>query len=344
MRKSSLKKSFRRVVGTLAGAVAASTLCSQLALADTLTIGYQGMMNPWKHVIASKQLEQATGQEIEWRRFDSGAKVITAMASGDIDIATAGSSPIAAAISRGLDIELAWILENINEAEALVVRDASNITAPQDLKGKTLGVPFVSTTHFHTLFALEQFGLSEKDVKVINMQPNAIAAAWQRGDIDAAFIWDPVLGQIKQDGHVLISSGELSRWGKATFDGLVVSKSYGKENPEVVAKLIKLIAAADADYRAQKETFSADSEMARDIAKMTGGDVATVPEVLALYQFPSLDEQLSCAWLGCGAEGGAAKALKFTSEFLKQQGKVPGLQEDYGQYVNPSYAELAKSL
>lgn len=327
-----------------AGAVISGLLFSATAMAETVTIGYQGMMNPWKHVIAEKQLEAATGIDIEWRRFDSGAKVITAMASGDVDIATAGSSPIAAAISRGVDIELVWILENINEAEALVVKDSSNIKSPQDLKGKTLGVPFVSTTHFHTLFALEQFGLSEKDVKVLNMQPNAISAAWSRGDIDAAFIWDPVLGKIKEDGKVLISSGELSRWGKATFDGMVVSKEYGAKNPEFVSKLIKLMATADGEYLSQKADFNADSPMAKSIAKMTGGDVNTVPGVLALYEFPTLDQQLSCSWLGCGKDGGAAKALAFTSEFLKEQGKIPKLQADYGLFVNPSFATAAAKL
>lgn len=343
MNKTSRSKLVGRIAKKLAIGAGASLLVSQMAWADTLTIGYQGMMNPWKTVIADKALEAATGMDIEWRRFDSGAKVITAMASGDVDIATAGSSPIAAAISRGVDIELVWILENINEAEALVVREGSDIKAPQDLKGKTLGVPFVSTTHFHTLFALEQFGLSDKDVKVLNLQPNAISASWRRGDIDAAFIWDPVLSQIKEDGQVLISSGELSRWGKATFDGMVVSKEYGKANPEVVTTLISLAAKADADYRAQKGSLTADSPMVKKIADMTGGEAASVPGVLDLYQFPTLAEQTSCAWLGCGEEGGAAKALRFTSEFLKEQGKIPGLKERYSDYVNPSYAEKVES-
>ncbi|WP_417597491.1 taurine ABC transporter substrate-binding protein [Oceanospirillum sp.] len=331
----------RSTLKKLALGVGITLLGTQISLADTLTIGYQGMMNPWKTVIADKMLEAETGIEIEWRRFDSGAKVITAMASGDVDIATAGSSPIAAAISRGVDIELVWILENINEAEALVVRKGSGITAPQDLKGKTLGVPFVSTTHFHTLFALEQFGLSDQDVQVLNLQPNAISAAWRRGDIDAAFIWDPVLSRIKADGDVLISSGELSRWGKATFDGMVVSKEYAADNPEVVTTLVRLAAEADAQYRDQKESLTAESPMVQKIAKMTGGDAASVPAVLSLYQFPTLSEQTSCAWLSCGEEGGAAKALRFTSEFLKAQGKIPGLKERYSDYVNPSFAKQA---
>lgn len=341
--------SARKITSFVKKAVTLSVLAggfvfSNIASAETVTIGYQGMMNPWKAVIAEKQLEQATGMDIEWRRFDSGAKVITAMASGDIDMASAGSSPIAAAVNRGLDIELVWVLENINNAEALVVRDGSGIAAPQDLKGKSIGVPFVSTTHFHMLFALEQFGLTEKDLKLINMQPNAIAAAWERGDIDGAFIWDPALGRIKQSGHVLISSGELSRWGKATFDGLVINKSLGEEKPEFVAQVIKLIADADNAYRAEKDSLTVDSPMIKGIASMTGGATENVASVLALYDFPDLSAQTGCAWLGCGAEGGAAKALQFTSEFLKQQGKVRTLADDYSVFVNPSFAEAAAKL
>jgi taurine transport system substrate-binding protein len=342
MKAKSITKLVQKTV-TLS-VLAGGLVLSQFASAETVTIGYQGMMNPWKSVIAEKQFEEATGMDVKWRRFDSGAKVITAMASGDIDIATAGSSPIAAAVNRGLEIELVWILENINDAEALVVRNGSGISAPQDLKGKKIGVPFVSTTHFHMLFALEQFGLTEKDVTLLNMQPNAIAAAWERGDIDGAFIWDPALGRIKQSGQVLISSGDLSAWGKATFDGMVINKSFGEEKPEVVAQLIKLIADADSEYRTSKESLTEESTMVKNIAKMTGGSAKDVPGVLALYDFPDLASQTSCAWLGCGAEGGAAKALQFTSEFLKKEGKVPSLADDYGVFVNPSFSEAASKL
>jgi len=331
-------------VKALLAGLGTGVLLSTSAMADTLTIGYQGMMNPWKSVIDSGELEQATGLDIEWRRFDSGSKVITAMASGDVDIASVGSSPIAAAVSRDLDLELVWILENINEAEALVVKDGSGIVAPQDLKGKTLGVPFVSTTHFHTLFALEQFGLSDKDLKVLNMQPNAISAAWIRGDIDAAFIWDPVLSKIKQNGKVLLSSGDLSRWGKATFDGLLVNSEFGSEHPEVIAQMIKLISEADEEYRSNKDSLTAESPMVQTIAKMTGGQAENVLDVLALYEFVPLEQQLSCDWLECGAEGGAARALHFTAEFLKAQGKVPAVKDDYSVYVNPTYAKMAKEL
>jgi len=322
----------------------AALLFASTVSAKDVTIGYMGMNNPWKHAINEKLIEKETGYEVKWKRFDSGAKVITAMASGSIDLASAGSSPIAAAVSRGIDVELVWILENIADAEALVVRKGSGITAPSDLKGKRIAVPFVSTTHFHALFALEQFGLSDKDVKLTNMQPNTINAAWQRGDIDGAFIWDPVLGNIKKDGDVLITSKTLSSWGKPTFDGLIVDKDFGKENAEFMAKVLKIAGDLDQEYRSNKDTFDASNPIAKSIAKISGSDVNQVANVLALYEFPTFTQQLSCSWLGCGADGGAAKSLKSTSEFLKKENKINDLMPDYSVFVNPEYAIAASKL
>jgi taurine transport system substrate-binding protein len=85
------------------------------------------------------------GKSIEFFQFTSGTEVINAMASGSIDISLNGSSPTAAGYSRGVDLQVIYIYDNINDAEALVVDDT--VTAPQDLMGKTIAVPFGSTTH-----------------------------------------------------------------------------------------------------------------------------------------------------------------------------------------------------
>ncbi len=312
--------------------------------AKEVTVGYQLIYNPWKVAIADGKFEKETGYKINWRKFDSGAKVINAMASGDVHIALAGSSPIAAGVSRGIDMELFWIVEDIASAEALVVRDGSGIVAPQDLKGKKVGVPFVSTTHFHMLFALEQFGIEPDDVTLLNMQPNAIAAAWLRGDIDAAFVWDPALGRIKETGKVLITSGQLCKWGKCTFDGMVVNKKFSAENPEFMTKFVRIIAEADEAYRSNPAAWTPDSPMVKKIVKMVGGEPKDVPGVLALYGFPTLKEQASPAWLGGGKDGGAARALMFTSEFLKSEKKIPSLQPDYGAFVTSKYVEEAMKM
>jgi taurine transport system substrate-binding protein len=301
------------------------------------------MYNPMKYAIDTKLFEEKTGYDIKWRKFDSGAKAITAMAAGAVDMTVAGSSPIASAASKGIEMELIWIMENIADAEALVVKNGSGITSPSDLKGKKIAVPFVSTTHFHMLFALEQFGLSEKDVKLINMQPNAIMAAWIRGDIDGAFIWDPALGKIKKDGSVLITSKQLSAWGKPTFDGMIASTQFTSENEEFVVEFLSTLSAVDNEYVSGRDTFSAESPMAKSVAKIAGGEPEGVVEAMKLYEFLDFDGQLSCQWLGCAENGGASNALKSTSEFLLKEKKITELQPDYSVYVNPSFAEKAKA-
>ncbi len=313
------------------------------ALANEVTVGYQGVLNPYKVAIADKTFAKRTGYKVNWRKFDSGGAVINAMASGDVHIAMAGSSPIAAGIANGLPIEIFWIVEDIASAEALVVRDGSGIKSPQDLKGKTIGIPFVSTTHFHMLFALEQFGIKSRQVKLRNLQPPQIAAAWERGDIDAAFIWDPVLGKLKENGTVLITSGQLSSWGKATFDGMVVNKDFAAKNEKFMIEFTKVMDESTRAYSENPARWNAKASNARKVANLAGGEASQVAGTLALYGFPTAAQQASSAWLGGGENGGVAQAMKFTAEFLKDGKKVDAVPKTYAQFVNSKFAaEAAK--
>ncbi|WP_118182460.1 taurine ABC transporter substrate-binding protein [Paraburkholderia phosphatilytica] len=306
-----------------------------------VTIAYQQIVDPWVVAIANGSIEKETGYKIHWRQFESGAKVATAMASGDVKIGVIGSSPLAAAVSQGVDLQLFWILDNINQAEAMVVRNGSGINTPADLKGKTIGVPFVSTTHYHTMFALQHWGINPSDVKILNMQPNQIVAAWERGDIDAAYVWDPALAELKKSGKVLITSGELSKLGKPTFDGIAVDRKWGEEHKDFMVKLVRAIANQDNQYRSNPTQWTATSPQAAAIAKMIGGTAADVPGSLALYGFPTLTEQASAQWLGGGSASRAAFALKDTSTFLKDQKQISTVLPDYTKFVTPDYAEAA---
>lgn len=306
-----------------------------------VTIGYQLIYNPWKVAIHDQEFEKATGYSIQWKQFDSGASVMDAMEAGDVQIAVAGSSPIAAGASRGVPIELFWIIEDIAAAEALVVRDGAGIQAPQDLIGKNMAAPFVSTSHFHMLYALEQFGVPPEEVQLMDMEPPNIVAAWQRGDIDAAFVWEPALGSIKQSGKVLVTSGLLSSWGKATFDGMVVRKDFSDAHSEFMCRFVQVIDSANARYKEDPSSFGPGSVNARKIASLIDGDNRKALPALQLYEFPSAEEQLSARWLGGAAEGGAAQALRFTSEFLVEQEKVEGVLEDYSEVVNDAHVRAA---
>ncbi len=313
--------------------------CGLGAQAQTkeVTFAHQDMLVPLRTVMESGELEKATGYKINWRMFGGGGDVIRAMASGDVQIGEAGSSPIAAAASQGQDIKLFWILDDIADAEALVARNGSGVASVKDLKGKKVATPFVSTAHYQLMVDMKKQGVDAKTVNVMNMRPPEIAAAWERGDIDAAFVWDPVLSKIKANGKVIATSGTIGKAGNPTFDGLVVNAEWAAKNEAFMVALVKALAKADAAYRANAAKWTADSADVKAVAKWTKADAAAVPAAMALYRFPTLQEQASAAWLG----GGAAKALADTAAFLKEQGRVPEVKPSYANFVTTKYVQAA---
>ena len=181
------------------------------------------------------------------------------------------------------------------------------------------------------------FGISPKDLKVIDMSPPDMVAAWERGDINGGFVWDPALGKMKGKGRVLLTSGDLSNWGKATFDAMVARKGFTDDNPEFMCQWVKMVAAADADYRANPGDYGPGSAKAKGIAKAVGGDDAGVGTVLALYDYPTLEQQASATWLA----GGVQNALMAASQFLKEQGKLDSVLGSYAESATPKFAKMA---
>jgi taurine transport system substrate-binding protein len=332
------------LAGAASFVLAAAALVPLQTRAETreVVIGYQDMVVPWRYAQASGAVEKATGYKVTYRKLGSGADVIRALASGSIQVGEAGSSPIAAGLSQGVDLSLFWVLDNINDAEALVARNGSGVNKLADLKGKTLGLPYVSTSHFHALVALQQAGVDPSSVRIVNLRPPEVAAAWERGNIDATYIWDPVLAKVKQNGKVLITSGQVaSESGKATFDGFVASRKFAQDNPAFMTGLVKVLADTDAQYRDHKADWTAGSRQVQAVAQESGANAADVPASLALYAFPSAVEQASPTWLGGGKESGAAKSLAATAQFLKQQGTIQNVLADYSTGVDPRFAQQA---
>ena len=304
----SLSKQLPQCIAVLALAIAASG--AAFAQKKEVTFAHQDMLVPLRTVMESGELEKATGYKINWRMIGGGGDVIRTMASGDVQIGEAGSSPITAAASQGQDIKLFWILDDIADAEALVARNGAGINGIKDLKGKKVATPFVSTAHYQLMVALKLDGVDPKSVNVMNMRPPEIAAAWERGDIDAAFIWDPVLSKIKGNGKAIATSGSIGAKGHPTFDGLIVNAKWAAENEAFMVELVKQLAKADAK---------------------------DVPAAMALYRFPTLAEQASPTWLG----GGAAKAMAETATFLKEQGRVQDVKSSYAPFVTDVYVKKA---
>ncbi|MER5199335.1 taurine ABC transporter substrate-binding protein [Streptomyces sp. NPDC002755] len=314
--------------GALAAVTAAVTGCSSDSSASSsggakrLRIGYFAFPSGDLIVKNRKLLEKALPDyEITWIKFDSGASVNQAFLGKSLDIAALGSSPFARGISGSSPIpyKVAWILDVAGENEALVARKDSGITDVAGLKGRTIATPFASTSHYSLLAALEEAGLKTSDVKLVDLQPQPIIAAWQRGDIDAAYVWLPTLDELRKTGTQLTSSKEIGAAGKPTLDLAVVSDELIAKDPtaidawrKVEAEALRLI---KSDPDGAVKAVSAELNISAADAKAQ----------LAQGVFLTPEEVASADWLG--TDGSPGKLLTYitdTGAFLAGQKQIEG--------------------
>ncbi|HEV7721995.1 MAG TPA: ABC transporter substrate-binding protein [Iamia sp.] len=299
---------------------------------ETITIGYQLIPNGDLVVKGSGWLEEAfPDSEIEWKLFDSGGSVNEAIIGGSIDFGLAGSSPVSRGISTGIEYQVPWIHDVIGEAEALVV-NPDTVSGIDDLAGKTIATPFASTSHFSLLAALDDAGVDPADVDIIDAEPDDIFAAWSRGDIDGAYVWNPNLASIIDDGgEVLITSADLAAEGTTTYDLAVVSNGFAEEFPEAVQTWV------EQQDRAVKLIQDEPDDAADVIAAELDIDAEAAAAQIEDLIFLDASEQAAAENLG----GGLAENLLAAAEFNVEQGEIPEAKPagDYEAAVNASFAE-----
>lgn len=304
---------------------------------EKVVIGTQEMPNDEGIAKALDYFKTEIGVQVEIKQFDSGKDVNAALAAKSIDFGLLGSCPAALAISQDYGVKCIWIHEVLGSAESLAVRKETGVTKVEDLKGKTVATPFASTAHFSLLHALENAGLKESDVNLLDMQPSEIYAAWQNAQIDAAYIWEPTLSQL-QDATIICTSEDMAKAGYMTSNMELVRTEFADAHPEIVQKYIAAVSKAANLYKEEKDTavstIAEALKLEKDAAEsqMDGSVWLTAKEELGEDYFGTSDQK-----------GALVKNLYDTAAFLKDQGsiqKVPDM-EVFEKAVDPSYIEAA---
>jgi taurine transport system substrate-binding protein len=304
------------LAGCGTGAVAGGAAGSK----NTIRIAYQAF--PSGDLIVKNQglLEKALpNYKITWTKFDSGADINTAFVAKSVDIAAIGSSPVARGLSAPLNIpyQVGFVLDVAGDNEALVARNGSGITSIAQLRGKKVATPFASTSHYSLLAALHQAGIKESELKIVDLEPQDIVAAWTRGDIDAAYTWLPTLDEIKKTGRVLITSKQLATAGKPTLDLGVLSTAFIQAHPDAVT----------AWRKAESQALDLIANDPASAAKAVGAELNLSPadaeHQLSQGVFLKPADISSPEWLGTpGSVGKIADNLVAAAQFLKDQQKV----------------------
>jgi taurine transport system substrate-binding protein len=217
---------------------------------------------------------------------------------------------------------VAFVLDVAGDNEALVARNGSGVTDVAGLKGKKVATPFASTSHYSLLAALDQAGIKESEVNIVDLEPQDIQAAWTRGDLDAAYTWLPSLDALKKTGQVLITSRELAKAGKPTLDLGVVSTSFIDAHPDAVDAWRK------AEAQALDTLASDPTSAAAAVGKELNLSAEDAQHQLSQGVFLKPTEISSDEWLGTEAKvGKLANNLVSAAEFLKDQKKIDAVPD-----------------
>ncbi|MGL3211232.1 ABC transporter substrate-binding protein [Bradyrhizobium sp. BR 1433] len=220
--------------------------------------------------------------DIQWKNFTSGAPLTNEMVAGKLDFGAMADFPgslngvaFQKAGRRSLFIS---VLSGSTKGSGngIVVPSNSPVQSIKDLKGKTISVPFASTSHGMLLRAIEAEGWNpETDVHIITQAPEVAGPALQANKIEAHADFVPFAELFPWRGFARkIFDG--SQADAPTFHGALVDADYAEKHPEIVVAYLRAALEADRLIANEPEKYS------DLIAKVTGIEA----EVVYLFHGP----------------------------------------------------------
>ena len=209
-----------------------------------------------------------------------------------------GDPPIAIAAESEVPYKIVYIECETGTAEGLAVRASTGIEKIEELKGKTIATVVTSTSHYSLLAALESRGLSANDVKILDLTAPDSVAAWERGDIDFVYTWEPHLSALAASGgKIRITSKEVAEQGSPVSNYVIVRTKFAEQYPEIVTEFIRNMIRAGDLYR----------ESPDKAAKIWAEFLSITPEEATLQaqgsHWLTVEEILSPDRLGVAGEG-----------------------------------------
>ena len=324
-------------LGLAAGAMTA--LSGSVAFAEEITVGYfLEWPMPFLAAKASGAYDEALGMKVNWVSFETGTAMSAAMASGDVQLSVSqGVPPFVVATSGGQDIQIVDVAVSYSENDNCVVRSDLEIdkTSAAELAGKKVAVPLGTAAHYGFLRQMAHFGVDLSTLDVVDMAPPEGAAALAQSAVDMSCGWGGSLQRMKESGNILLTGAEKQELGILVFDVTTGPASYIAENGDVVAQFVKVTSDANAEWNANHS-----EEMLAVIAQQSGMDIEATRSSIAGFEFPTIDEQLSEAWLG----GNAGSFMKGVADVFVESGSIDSALGDYAGTVNTGPLEAAKGL
>lgn len=188
----------RSVVKFLVLSVCSALLCLMVACTSGQVNGKASIplnigISPWpgfagSYIAESKEFFKAEEVSVKEVTFQTGIDANSAFLAGKLDLLWTGVPDMVVMASKDPSVRLIMLSDYSNGADGILGRD---ITKPEDVKGKNVA----RESQFIELLLLrkylEQGGLTEKDVTLIELSAADAAAAFAARKVDVAVTYEP---------------------------------------------------------------------------------------------------------------------------------------------------------
>ena len=172
----------------------------------TVKIGYLPSDHDAALFVADAQgLYKDAGINTELVQFNNGGDLMTAMASGDVDVGYVGIAPVLSSVEKGVPVKVISAAQT--EGSGIVVTDDSGIITGADLKGKSIATPGeASIQHVLLAYYLKENGLTLDDINESAMKVPSMNDALKTKQIDGIITFQPYVSIAEaQDGNTVLA-------------------------------------------------------------------------------------------------------------------------------------------
>ena len=206
---------------------------------EEVTIGYLPSDHDAALFVADAQGKYAeNGIKTKLVQFNNGGDLMTAMASGDVDVGYVGITPVLSSIANGVPVKVISAAQT--EGSGIVVAKDSGIKTVNDLDGKKIATPGeASIQHMLLTYYLEQNGMSIKDLKISAMKVPSMNDALKTGKIDGMITFEPYVSIAEKNGaEVLAGSQDILPDHPCCV--VAASEKFIENHPNETAKVLEI--------------------------------------------------------------------------------------------------------
>lgn len=174
------------------------------------------------------------GVKVEWTQSLGSNKALEYLLSRSVDFGSTAGVAALLARANGNPVKAVYVYSR-PEWTALVTTPASGIQAVADLKGKKVAVTRGTDPHIFLLRALDQAGLSDKDVEIVPLQHPDGKNALERGDVAAWSGLDPLMAtsEAEKGSKLFFRNPDWNTYGV-----LDVREEFAQKYPAYVERVI----------------------------------------------------------------------------------------------------------